>query len=162
MAISEDRRHEMYEGLIEALGRERATTLMEHLPPVGWADVATKRDLDQQTLVLRRDMEVEFGKVRAELASEIAAVRTDLGTEIGSLRTELRTEIASLRTDLRAEIAAVRIDLGAEIASLRTEIVAVEARFERALRDQTRLFFIGLLTSNATFGALAFAAARLV
>jgi hypothetical protein len=125
MAISEDRRHEMYEGLIEALGRERATTLMEHLPPVGWADVATKRDLDQQTLVLRRDMEAEFGKVRAEIAS-------------------------------------VRAELGAEIASVRTEIAAAEARFERALRDQTRLFFLGLLTSNATIATLAFAAARLV
>jgi hypothetical protein len=125
MAISEDRRHEMYESLIEALGRERATTLMEHLPPVGWADVATKRDLDQQTLVLRRDMEAEFGKVRAEIAS-------------------------------------VRAELGAEIASVRTEIAAAEARFERALRDQTRLFFLGLLTSNATIAALAFAAARLV
>jgi hypothetical protein len=129
MAISEDRRHEMYEGLIEALGRERATTLMEHLPPVGWADVATKRDLDQQTLVLRRDMEAEFGKVRAELGSEIASVRAELGSEI---------------------------------ASVRTEIAAAEARFERALRDQTRLFFLGLLTSNATFATLAFAAARLV
>jgi hypothetical protein len=136
MAISEDRRHEMYEGLIEALGRERATTLMEHLPPVGWADVATKRDLDQQTLVLRRDMEAEFGKVRAE--------------------------IASVRAELGAEIASVRAELGAEIASVRTEIAAAVARFERALRDQTRLFFLGLLTSNATFATLAFAAARLV
>jgi hypothetical protein len=147
MAISEDRRHEMYEGLIEALGRERATTLMEHLPPVGWADVATKRDLDQQTLVLRRDMEAEFGKFRAEIAS----VRAELGSEIASVRAELGSEIAS-----------VRAELGSEIASVRTEIAAAEARFERALRDQTRLFFIGLLTSNATFGALAFAAARLV
>jgi hypothetical protein len=136
MAISEDRRHEMYEGLIEALGRERATTLMEHLPPVGWADVATKRDLDQQTLVLRRDMEAEFGKVRAE--------------------------IASVRAELGSEIASVRAELGSEIASVRTEIAAAEARFERALRDQTRLFFLGLLTSNATFATLAFAAARLV
>jgi hypothetical protein len=147
MAISEDRRHEMYEGLIEALGRERATTLMEHLPPVGWADVTTKRDLDQQTLVLRRDMEAEFGKFRAEIAS----VRAELGSEIASVRAELGSEIAS-----------VRAELGSEIASVRTEIAAAEARFERALRDQTRLFFLGLLTSNATFATLAFAAARLV
>jgi hypothetical protein len=114
MAISEDRRHEMYEGLIEALGRERATTLMEHLPPVGWADVATKRDLDQQTLVLRRDMEAEFGKVRAE------------------------------------------------IASVRTEIAAAETRVERSITEQSRVFVIAVLTSNATIATLAFAAARLV
>jgi hypothetical protein len=158
MAISEDRRHEMYEGLIEALGRERATTLMEHLPRVGWADVATKRDLDQQTLVLRRDMEAEFGKFRAEIAS----VRAELGSEIASVRAELGSEIASVRAELGSEIASVRAELGSEIASVRTEIAAAEARFERALRDQTRLFFLGLLTSNATFATLAFAAARLV
>lgn len=125
MAISEDRRHEMYEGLIEALGRERATTLMEHLPPVGWADVATKRDLDQQTLVLRRDMEAEFGKVRAELGS-------------------------------------VRMELGSEIASVRTEIAAAETRVERSITEQSRVFVIAVLTSNATLATLAFAAARLV
>ena len=125
MAISEDRRHEMYEGLIEALGRERATTLMEHLPPVGWADVATKRDLDQQTLVLRRDMEAEFGKFRAELGSEIASVRT-------------------------------------EIPAVRTEIAAAEARVERSITEQSRVFVIAVLTSNATLATLAFAAARLV
>jgi hypothetical protein len=132
MAISEDRRHEMYEGLIEALGRERATTLMEHLPPVGWADVATKRDLDQQTLVLRRDMEAEFGKVRAEIAS----VRAELGSEIASVRTE--------------------------IASVRTEIAAAEARVERSITEQSRVFVIAVLASNATLATLAFAAARLV
>lgn len=47
MAITEANRHRMYQRLEEVLGREQAATLMEHLPPVGWADVATKRDLDR-------------------------------------------------------------------------------------------------------------------
>ena len=51
MAIDERARHQLYLRLEEHLGAEAATTLMEHLPPVGWADVATKRDLDH----LRRD-----------------------------------------------------------------------------------------------------------
>jgi len=46
MAIDERSRHRMYERLQEVLGEEEAATLMEHLPPVGWADVVTKRDLD--------------------------------------------------------------------------------------------------------------------
>ena len=45
MVVDERSRHELYRRLEELLGPEGATTLMEHLPPVGWADVATKHDL---------------------------------------------------------------------------------------------------------------------
>jgi hypothetical protein len=46
MAITEQNCHQLYTRLEEILGREEATVLMEHLPPVGWADVATRRDLE--------------------------------------------------------------------------------------------------------------------
>ena len=46
MALDERARHELFLRLEQALGPESAETLMELLPPVGWADVATKRDLD--------------------------------------------------------------------------------------------------------------------
>ncbi len=46
MSIDERARHELHAGLDELLGPERAGTLMGYLPPVGWADVATRRDLD--------------------------------------------------------------------------------------------------------------------
>ena len=45
MVVDERSRHELYRRLEEVLGPDAATTLIEHLPPVGWADVATKHDL---------------------------------------------------------------------------------------------------------------------
>jgi len=59
MTITEGSRHELYKRLEQVLGREEATVLMEHLPPVGWADVATKRDLD----ALSDRLEGRFGAI---------------------------------------------------------------------------------------------------
>ncbi|MGL4299842.1 MAG: hypothetical protein ACRCW4_12275, partial [Candidatus Neomicrothrix subdominans] len=42
------------------VGRKEGTTLMELLPPVGWADVATKRDLDQLEARLIAQFERRF------------------------------------------------------------------------------------------------------
>ena len=57
MPVDERSRHALYLKLEGILGREEATTLMEHLPPVGWADVATKRDLDHLAVATKRDLE---------------------------------------------------------------------------------------------------------
>ena len=45
MAIDEQSRHALYRQLEQVLGGEATNTLMAYLPPVGWADVATKQDL---------------------------------------------------------------------------------------------------------------------
>ena len=66
--ISEDDRYDMHRGLEEVLGAKRAATLMEHLPPVGWADVATKRDLDHMHEVFNRDLDVLRLEWRADLS----------------------------------------------------------------------------------------------
>jgi hypothetical protein len=78
MAISEESRHEMYVKLEEVLGAQVAATVMEHLPPVGWGDVATKRDLDAVESALRHDidalgvrMDRDFERLRAELRGDI-------------------------------------------------------------------------------------------
>ena len=45
-AISEAQRFEMHTCLRGLMGEEVANTMMEHLPPSGWSDVARKSDLE--------------------------------------------------------------------------------------------------------------------
>ena len=45
MTVDERSRLQLAEALKQMLGDEEGITLMELLPPVGWADVATKHDL---------------------------------------------------------------------------------------------------------------------
>jgi hypothetical protein len=47
MAVDEQKlRRSLHQRLVAALGADEAALLMDYLPPVGWADVARKQDLD--------------------------------------------------------------------------------------------------------------------
>jgi hypothetical protein len=109
MPVDERSRHALYLKLEEILGHQEATTLMEHLPPVGWADVATKRDLEHLGEVNQREHEhlaevnrreheaLEnrlLGQFRAELVAQtrtfvlslIGAFLTSTGIAVGLAR----------------------------------------------------------------------------
>jgi len=45
-----------------------AATMMEHLPPVGWADVSTKHDVEREVALLREEMRAGVADLRAEIA----------------------------------------------------------------------------------------------
>lgn len=47
MGVSESARYEMHTELRNRLGEPVADTLMEHLPPSGWSDMAQKSDVTQ-------------------------------------------------------------------------------------------------------------------
>lgn len=71
MAVDEQRiRHSLHARLVDTLGADEAALLMEYLPPVGWADIATKRDLDT--------IRVEMGALRSDLHAEIADLKSAL------------------------------------------------------------------------------------
>ncbi len=72
MAVDEQRlRQSLHARLAELVGADETALLMNYLPPVGWADVATKRDLDVFATELRSEMAI----MRAELRGEIAELR---------------------------------------------------------------------------------------
>ena len=70
MTITEANRHQLHQALITALGEEEAATLMEHLPPVGWADVATKTDLDHLQTVIEARFDTKIYELRTEMANQ--------------------------------------------------------------------------------------------
>ena len=80
MALDERARHELFLRLEQALGPESAETLMELLPPVGWADVATKRDLD----ALENQLLAGF---RGELLAQSNAISARIDAINGQLQT---------------------------------------------------------------------------
>ena len=106
MVLNERSRHQLYLRPEEALGPEAATTLMEHLPPVGWADVATKRDLD--ALEHRLDLRFVTLEERIDLRSEalehklMAAFRGELQTALTAQGRQLAITLAGTAGALSA------------------------------------------------------------
>ena len=92
MSTNDKARLELHRRLEAVLGAEEASTLMSHLPPVTWDQVATKDDLRALEASLRSDISVSASGLRAEMA--------DLRTELRTDMAELRTGLATLRTDI--------------------------------------------------------------
>lgn len=111
MTISDQTRHRLHQRLDEVLGPDDAATLMEHLPPVGWADVATRRDLDHMAMQLRSEMGTGFDGVRSEVAIGLVGLRAEFRNEIGSLRTELHKELGALRGDMARQLPTLFVGL---------------------------------------------------
>ncbi len=63
MAVDERHRLQLADAAKRAFGDDAGITLMELLPPVGWADVATKHDLRQEisSLEFRLEAKLERG-----------------------------------------------------------------------------------------------------
>ena len=97
MAVGEGQRRAMHAGLVDKLGQEVADVLVDHLPPVGWADVATKADLQHLGEMLNLKFDRELAEMRVEFAQlrgEFAQCRGELGGQIEGLRSELYQGLA--------------------------------------------------------------------
>jgi hypothetical protein len=129
--------------LEEALGADAATTLMEHLPPTGWADVATKRDLDALAVAMKGDL--RGFEERVDLRFE--ALEEHMNLRFGALEE---------RSDLRFEVLEGRFE-----ATEHKLMAAFRGELQTALTAQGRQVAISLAGTAGVLSALAFTAPRL-
>jgi hypothetical protein len=90
MTMTEARRTEMHIGLRESLGPRVADSLMEHLPPNGWGDVAR-----QSEMILRFDMvQIQFEMIERRF-EEIDRRFDGMDKRLDMIESRMRLMIAS-------------------------------------------------------------------
>jgi hypothetical protein len=95
MPVTEFERHQLFTWFEEHMGQERAATMMNLVPPVGWAEVATRHDLDE---------------LEARLTTRIEALENRFDAKLNVLRSELlRTLGTWLFASQAALIAAISV-----------------------------------------------------
>jgi hypothetical protein len=151
--LDERARHELYRAFEELLGSERADSLMTLLPPVGWADVATKDDLRrlEARLELRMDARCDGHDARvARLEAGIDGRLTQLeaGIEARFAHAEARTDAGFAIVDRHFE------HVDARFALMDARFSQVERQLDRSLRDQTRTLMLGLVGAVFTVTSL--------
>ena len=76
MSVSEHERHQLFTWFEEHMGSERAATMMSLLPPVGWGDVATRRDLE----LLEARVDARLRQFEARIEVKLGQLMRTFGT----------------------------------------------------------------------------------
>jgi len=115
MATDERARTVLHECLDEAVGPDAADTLMGYLPPVGWAEVATRADLVHLETRLGATIDQRFAELDtrfAELDTSFAEVDGRLSQMEASFERALRQAVLAL---VGVMIASVSVAVGAAV-----------------------------------------------
>jgi len=128
MSITERDKANLYDGLEEALGADRAQTLMNMLPEQPARELVTT----------------------GVLQSEMAAFRGEIHADFADFRSEIREEFADFRTEIRGEIAEVKGDVLRVENSLTLRIADLHTSMNRWAAGLTAANIVGMVTALAT------------
>jgi hypothetical protein len=98
MSVTEFERHQLYSWFEEHMGQDRATTMMNLLPPMGWGDVATRRDLHL--------LEARIDTLESRIDAKIDTLESRIDAKIDTLEARLDAKIDTLEARLDAKIEA--------------------------------------------------------
>lgn len=152
MPTSESGRHALREMLAETLGSETAGTLMEHIPPGRWDELATKDDLrelatkdelrqlattdDLNALAATMATKDDLNKLAATMAT-----KEDLRQTADLLRKETQADLKEMRGELKEGLGS----LLARSADQQTQFNDQQARLTAEMTGQHRTTMLALL-----------------
>lgn len=112
MPTSESKRLALREKLAEALGSETAGTLMEHIPPERWDELATKTDLRQMADLLRKERQADLKQLQGKMHEQFGKMHEQFGKvheqfgkvhkEVGTMQArsaEQQTQLTAMMTN---------------------------------------------------------------
>ncbi len=133
VSSSEIDRFTLHQTLRGLMPEEVAATLMSHLPPAGWSDVAVKSDIDE---------------LRAATKHDLAQLATATRHQFDLLGAATKHDIDELRTATKHDID----DLRARVDRLETKVDRIEVKIDNLASMKryvvtTGLALAGLLTA---------------
>ena len=99
MALTHSQRTSMFNTLTEVMGQDDAETLMQHLPPSGWDNVATKEDLRVAFAEINSAMTAGFAQAAVERA-EIVKAMAEGFAQAAVERAEIKAQAATERAEI--------------------------------------------------------------
>ena len=115
MALTHAQRTSMFNTLAQVMGQDEAETLMQHLPPSGWDNVATKEDL-----------RAGFAETNAAVSSGLAQAAVERA-DIKAQAAVERADIINAVTSGLAQAAVERAEIKAQAATERAQIISRQA-----------------------------------
>jgi len=130
VSSSEAERFTLHQTLRSLMPEAVADTLMSHLPPAGWSDVARKSDIEDLRVATKHDIE----ELRVATKHDIQELRVATKHDIDALRDATKHDIDALRDASKHDIDALRVATKHDIDALRD---ATKHDID-ALRDATK------------------------
>jgi hypothetical protein len=154
VAITEESRHRLYERLEEVLGREDANTMMEHLPPVGWSDVATKSDLAHLEASMRKEFErldQRFDHMQERTDDRFDRMQERTNERFDRMEEKTDERFTHLETNLRNELTGEIRSTRTTLAEQSMALIADQRQWMKAMFVSTYTFLGLVVAFNAMF-----------
>ena len=134
MALTHAQRTSMHNTLAEVMGQDDAETLMQHLPPSGWDNVATKEDLRAGFAELSAEftsaMTAGFAQAaveRANIKAQAAIERADIVKAMTEGLTKAAVERADIKTQFTTELTDIKTQFTTELTDIKTQFTRSQA-----------------------------------